>query len=207
MLKFPDRKYDSASSYLRDYAELAEKAFASVSRDGLDKAASLLQDTLERDANIFVCGNGGSAAIANHLVCDHQKGIHTGTHWCPKVVSLSSNIELLTAVGNDIGFEQSFSFPLSLHGRVNDLLITISSSGNSENIVRALDMARSLGMRTIAFTGFKGGRSRVMADASIHVDAQNYGVVEDVHQACMHILAQYIRQTAMSPEQVRESAF
>ncbi|MEJ0005427.1 MAG: SIS domain-containing protein [Steroidobacteraceae bacterium] len=206
-MKFPGRKYDTPSVYLRDYAKLLGEAFTTISLDEFDKAAGVLHDALRRDSTVFVCGNGGSAAIANHLVCDHQKGIHTGTHWRPKVISLSSNIELLTAVSNDIGFEQSFSFPLSLHGRAEDVLITISSSGNSENIINALDMARSLGMRTIAFSGFAGGRSRSMADASIHVDAHNYGVVEDVHQACMHMLAQYIRQAAMHQEQIEQFPF
>jgi D-sedoheptulose 7-phosphate isomerase len=207
MSKFPCKKYDSPSAYLKDYSRLTEEAFSSIAENGLDKAATLIQDALARDATIFVCGNGGSAAIANHLVCDHQKGIHNGTHWCPKVVSLASNIELITAVGNDIGFDQTFSFPLSLHGRDGDLLIAISSSGNSENIVRALDMARSLRMHTIAFTGFSGGRSRAMADASIHVDVNNYGIVEDVHQACMHILAQFIRQAAMPTQHIKEATF
>jgi len=141
------------------------------------------------------------------LSCDHQKGIHGGTHYRPRVVCLSSNVALITAVSNDIGYAESFAFPLSLHGRPGDVLITISSSGNSENIVRALHVAETIGMTRIAFTGFDGGRSRQMADANIHVAAHNYGVVEDVHQACMHVLAQYVRQAAMSEELIRNSVF
>jgi D-sedoheptulose 7-phosphate isomerase len=207
MIRFPDRQYRSAADYLNDYATHVASALQTVSRDSLDRAASLLVAALETDATIFACGNGGSAAIANHLSCDHQKGIHNGTHYRPRVVCLSSNMSLITAVANDIGYAESFSFPLSLHGRSGDLLITISSSGNSENIVRALNVAESLNIRRISFTGFDGGRSRQMADANIHVSAHNYGVVEDVHQACMHILAQYVRQGAMKEELIRGSVF
>jgi phosphoheptose isomerase len=207
MMRFPHRRYRSAAEYLNEYATQVASAIESVSRDALDRAAALLIAGLERDATIFACGNGGSATIANHLSCDHQKGIHKGTNYRPRVVSLSSNVALITAVGNDIGYEECFSFPLSLHGRSGDLLITISASGNSENIVRALQIAESIGMTRIAFTGFDGGRSRQMADANIHVAAHNYGVVEDVHQACMHILAQYVRQAAMSEESIRDSVF
>jgi phosphoheptose isomerase len=207
MTRFPHRRYRSAAEYLNGYATHVASAFESVSRESLDRAASLLVDTLERDATIFVCGNGGSAAIANHLSCDHQKGIHNGTKYRPRVVCLSSNMALITAVANDIGYAESFSFPLSLHGRAGDLLITISSSGNSENIIRVLNVAESLGMGRITFTGFDGGRSRAMANANIHVQAHNYGVVEDVHQACMHVLGQYVRQAAMSDESISGSVF
>jgi D-sedoheptulose 7-phosphate isomerase len=207
MKSFPERRYPSAAEYLNAYGTEVTAAIASVGRDELDRAAALLVACLERDATIFACGNGGSAAIANHLSCDHQKGIHKGTHYRPRVVSLSSNVELITAVSNDIGYAESFAHPLFLHGRSGDLLITISSSGNSENIVRALSVAESLGMTRITFTGFDGGRSQHMADANIHVASHNYGVVEDVHQACMHVLAQYVRHAAMSAELIRDSVF
>jgi D-sedoheptulose 7-phosphate isomerase/D-glycero-D-manno-heptose 1,7-bisphosphate phosphatase len=123
------------------------------------------------------------------------------------VLSLSSNVEIITAVSNDIGYAESFAHPLSLHGRTGDLLIAISSSGNSENIVRALKVAESIGMTRITFTGFDGGRCKELSDANIHVISHNYGVVEDVHQACMHVLAQYVRHAAMSVEAIRDSVF
>jgi D-sedoheptulose 7-phosphate isomerase len=207
MNSFPDRLYPSAADYLDAYGEHVTAAMASVGRDGLDRAAAILSACLDRDATIFACGNGGSAALANHLCCDHQKGLHNGTHHQPKVISLCANSALLTAVSNDIGYGESFAHPLSIHGRRGDVLVTISSSGNSENIVRALAVAESLGMMRITFTGFDGGRSRQMSDANIHVASRNYGVVEDVHQTCMHILAQYLRHKAMAPESLGKSVF
>jgi phosphoheptose isomerase len=87
------------------------------------------------------------------------------------------------------------------------LLIAVSSSGRSPNIVRALEWASAHGMGTIALTGFTGGRSRELADVSIHVESANYGIVEDAHQACMHLLAQYVRQSRMTGEAVATSTF
>jgi D-sedoheptulose 7-phosphate isomerase/D-glycero-D-manno-heptose 1,7-bisphosphate phosphatase len=207
MNSFPIDQYTTAGAYLDDYARQLSAAITTVSREAMNQAASLITAALKRDATIFACGNGGSAAIADHLACDHQKGVHRGTHYRPRVVSLVANVSLLTAVGNDVGYAETFALPLSLHGRPGDLLITISSSGNSENIVRALEVAQSLGVQRVTMTGFHGGRSRAMADANIHVDAHNYGIVEDAHQACMHILAQYVRQAAMSAAAVRDAVF
>lgn len=204
---FPNQHFSSASAYLNQYAAEIATAYATIDREQLNRAAAILVSALDRDATIFCCGNGGSAAISNHMLCDHQKGINADTHFRPKVVSLSSNVELLTAVSNDIGYSDVFAFPLRIHGRSGDVLFAISSSGNSENIVRALATATELGMETISMTGFDGGRSRSMADAAIHVEAQNYGVVEDVHQSCMHILSQYIRHRAMPEELVRQRRF
>ena len=91
---------------------------------------------------VFSCGNGGSAAIANHLQCDHLKGVRTGTDLTPRVVSLSSNIELITAISNDIGYEDVFTYQLQSQSQPGDVLIAISSSGRSPNIARALDVGQ-----------------------------------------------------------------
>jgi phosphoheptose isomerase len=156
---------------------------------------------------VFCCGNGGSAAIANHLLCDHVKGIRTGTDLSPRVVSLSASVELLTAISNDIAFADVFAYQLQAQASQGDVLIAISSSGQSPNIVRALTWARRLGMATIALTGFTGGDAREAADVSVHVDVANYGIVEDLHHAIMHALAQYIRQSRMTAEAIMTSVF
>ena len=99
---------------------------------------------------------------------------------------------------NDIGSEQMFSFQLESLGSEGDVLVAISSSGSSPNIINAVKTAKSLGMRTLSMTGFSGGETAKLADVSLHVDAQNYGVIEDAHQSLMHILAQYMRQLHIS---------
>src|SRR5262249_23472228 len=121
--------------------------------------------------------------------------------------SLSSHLELLTAIANDISYEDIFSYQLRTMARPNDLLITISSSGNSENIVRAIGWAKNNGIPTIAPVGFARRRSSTTADVTVHVHAENYGIVEDVHQSMMHLFAQYLRQSRMRPADIATSKF
>ena len=173
----------------------------------LEKAAAILVEAYTRGATVFACGNGGSAAIANHLQCDHLKAIRTKTDLAPRVVSLSTNIELLTAIANDLAYEEVFTYQLQSQASPGDVLIAISSSGRSPNIVRALSWARDQGLHTIALTGFDGGGARAAAEVSIHVDAANYGIVEDLHQVIMHALAQYIRQSRMTADTISSSVF
>jgi len=204
---FPNRRHPSAGDYFDQYARELATALASIDRAQLDAAIAILTGAHERDATIFCCGNGGSASIANHMVCDHQKGVSCDTSLRPRVISLSSNVEVMTAVTNDIGFADVFAFPLRIHGRKGDVLVAVSSSGKSENIIRALKAAAEVGMETIALTGFDGGDSLKLASATIHVDGWNYGVIEDAHQACMHVLAQYLRHEAMPEELLSKRRF
>jgi D-sedoheptulose 7-phosphate isomerase len=190
---FPDRLIADAGDFANEYFRRLTAAAATVDRVNLAAAGSLIARTIANDGRIYSCGNGGSAAVANHLVCDCLKGIRTGTDISPKVHSFSTTVELLTAIVNDIGSEQMFSFQLESMGEAGDLLIAISSSGSSPNIVRAIETAKRMGVRTIAMTGFTGGQSRVAADISLHVDCDNYGIIEDIHQSLMHVLAQYTR--------------
>jgi phosphoheptose isomerase len=113
----------------------------------------------------------------------------------------------LTAIANDRAYAEVFAFQLGNLARPGDVLITISSSGDSENIVRALAWAADNGLTTIAFSGFSGGRSAELAEINLHVAAANYGVVEDVHQSLMHILAQYVRMSELPSELVHRLAF
>jgi len=144
--------------------------------------------------------HGGSAAISEHFVCDFLKGSSTGTDISPVIYSLSSNVPTLTAVANDIDYESVFSFPLERYGEKGDILICVSSSGNSPNIVKAIKTAKTLGMISVSFVGFSGGKARDESDYSIHIPNENYGVVEDTHHSLMHILAQYVRIKSLTDE-------
>ena len=203
-VRFPSIPIPFANKYFDQYTIELSEALRSINSSAFDKAAAVIEETLENDKTIFSCGNGGSAAIANHLVCDYQKGINSNTKFRPKVVGLASNVELITAVSNDMSYKEVFAMPLQIHGRPGDLLIAISSSGSSENIVSALNSARALGMKSIALTGFDGGRCRDIADISIHVEHWNYGIVEDAHQVCMHSLAQFIRLKGTREDAIAE---
>jgi D-sedoheptulose 7-phosphate isomerase len=205
--KFPSRRYVSAESYFAAYRQELMRAWSTVDTAAVSAAAQFLQECLLRDGIVYACGNGGSAAIANHLLCDYHKGLQTGTAARPRVVSLSSHLELLTAVGNDLGYADTFLFQLRAMARPGDLLLTISASGDSENVVRAAVWAKENGIPVISLAGFSGGRCKSIADVLIHVAAENYGIVEDVHQSVMHLLTQYLRHLMMSSDQIAVSSF
>ena len=206
-MTFPDRSYPSIADYCDDYLARLTRAGASIDRARLARACDLLDAAFARRAWLFVCGNGGSAAIANHLLCDVAKGVQTDTDVLPRVMSLSANIEIVTAIANDIAFEDCFVYQLRTAARPGDLLMTFSASGDSENIVRALDWAGANEVESIALTGFDGGRAASLATINLHVDGDNYGVIEDTHQSIMHMLAQYLRQARMPDALIAERKF
>ena len=206
-MKFPVEIHASASEYWEHYRETVAAAASRVDTAALERAADLLIGLFSSGRTLYVCGNGGSASISNHLLCDFAKGIQTDTTLKPKVVSLSSHLELITAIGNDLEFAEIFAYQLQTFASAGDALLTISASGNSENIVRAVEWARGNGLATIAMTGFEGGRSAALADVNLHVPAKNYGIVEDVHQSIMHVFAQYLRMRLMEPGLVAKRHF
>ncbi|RAU23623.1 phosphoheptose isomerase [Paramagnetospirillum kuznetsovii] len=206
-MSFPEKPHSSIAAFYEAYTGQVTQALASVPKSALAAAEIVLSRALEADAHVYACGNGGSAAISNHLVCDHAKGIQTDTALRPRVHSLSSTMEMLTAIANDLDYAEVFAYQLKTFGRPGDVLITISSSGDSENVVRAVQWAKDNGMATIALTGFTGGRTAKLADVNLHVSADNYGIIEDVHQSLMHVLAQFIRMNRMPRDLVGARKF
>lgn len=165
-----------------------------VDQKQLHKAGELLYNAAKNGGTVFVAGNGGSAAISQHWACDHLKGC-SDVLFKPEVISLADNLPLITAIGNDIGFEDIYSYQLEslVRSSRDDVLVVVSSSGKSPNIVKALMMAQQYHMKSIALTGFDGGSAKDMATVSLHVPINEYEATEDCHQALMHILAKYIR--------------
>lgn len=176
------------------HSTTVEYGLESINLDLLQEAADAILYAIQSGKNIFTCGNGASAAIAQHWACDYTKGcsvIERGVK--PRVISLSANIPLMTAISNDISYDDVYSYQLERLANPGDILITISSSGNSPNVVRAVEVANEMNVNVIALTGFNGGKSRELARYPIHVDVQEYEAAEDVHQAIMHMIAKYIR--------------
>ena len=128
--KFPSRKYPDAGAFVADYAQSIAAALTSVRASEIDRAVAALKQAIRGDRLIFACGNGGSAAIANHLTCDCSKGIATDTTLRPRVMSLSATVELITAIANDVDYAEIFTHQLKNAARPGDVLVTISSSGN-----------------------------------------------------------------------------
>jgi phosphoheptose isomerase len=205
--RFPVAPYASAGSYFGEYAKELARASETIDPVAMERAAAVLIEAYTSGARMFSCGNGGSASIANHIQCDHVKGVRTATDLTPRVLSLSTNVELLTAIANDIGYQDVFVYQLESQAGPGDVLIAVSSSGRSRNIVDALSWARDNGLRTIAMTGFDGGAARTTAEVAIHVDSANYGIIEDLHQAVMHALAQYIRQSRLTADAILTTVF
>jgi len=206
-MTFPDQSYAGAGDYADAYFAFVKAGAAAVDRASLEAAAAILTTVHKDGGMVYSCGNGGSAAIANHLVCDHCKAVQSDTGLHPRIYSLSSHIEIMTAVSNDLSYDEVFAYQLRSLAKPGDALVAISSSGDSENIVRAVTWAKDNDIPVIAMTGFSGGRAAQLADVNLHVPDDNYGVVEDVHQSLMHILAQYIRQAHMDEGTIRQRRF
>jgi len=183
---------DSIEAHVEEYAYALSRALLSVDGKQLNLAIAEIESVRVRQGRVWVAGNGGSAAIADHLLCDWVKGTFKSSQMPVHVHSLTSDVALLTACANDFGYEVGFSRQIEMRAKPGDVLICISSSGNSANILAAMRQARAMGLKTIAFTGFNGGEASRLADISLHVAAHNYGVVEDCHEALMHNIAQYV---------------
>lgn len=199
--------YADINSYMLDYVSSFSEAILQVDHDKLRVAADMLIAAYRGRSAVFVCGNGGSASISDHFGCDHLKGVRSNTDMLPRVVSLACNLPLISAIANDLSYAEVFSYQLQSLAVPGDVLVTVSSSGNSENVVRAIEWARNNSVKTISFTGFSGGRTGTLADINLHVPAENYGVVEDAHQMLMHILAQYIRRSGLTADEIAAISF
>ena len=169
-------------------------AMSTVSETSIKQAYNIL--TLSLGSPVYIFGNGGSAAIADHFCCDYNKGIYYDTGLKTKSISLSSNGPLTSAISNDFSYSHVFARQLDFFSDESfATAIAVSSSGNSLNITEGLKEAKRKNMSTMAFVGFDGGQvlQDKLADCIIHVKSNNYGVVEDAHMAILHSLIQMIR--------------
>ena len=207
MTNFPENKNYTLENFAKEYIDLLSAQFQEINFNTLDKIANAIIESAENGTTIFTCGNGGSSSIAEHLVCDFVKGISTNTNIYTRVFSLLST-PLLTAIANDISYEDVFSFQIDRYGKEGDILFCVSSSGNSENVVKAIQKAKSKGLLTISFVGFNGGKAREESDLAMHIPINNYGLVEDSHHILMHILAQFIRfKSICDAEDIKDIKF
>jgi D-sedoheptulose 7-phosphate isomerase len=205
---FPNHYYHAFEDFMVEYAFEHRKALSTINVDAVAEAAKLIEGRIKHNQTIFVCGNGGSAAIANHLECDFAKGIPTRTtplvYLKPIVVSLC-RLELITAYANDYCYEDTFWRQLEQAARPGDMLIALSASGTSPNVVKAVRNF-SQGPR-VAMTGFNGGTVANLSTVNIHVDSHNYGICEDIFQTVMHMIAQYVRQANMDSQEIGNARF
>jgi len=183
----------NSKDYYTKYINMLNYAISRVEKNSIEAAYKLIKKKILLKNNIFLCGNGGSAAISNHFVCDFQKGLSEIKNLQPKIISLSSNVPLITAIANDINFSDIFLEQFKNLYNKNDLLIIISSSGKSKNIEKLVNYANKKNVETIGLSGFDGGVLRKKSKIKIHVNSNNYGIIEDVHHILLHSLYQSIK--------------
>ncbi len=182
--------------HYENYKRMLNEALDTVDPEAIDAMVYQLLHMARYGHPILVCGNGGSAAITEHMSCDHTKGVAMDTRLKPFMIPLQSNVSLCTAIANDINYDQVFSKQIEWFANPGKPfgLFAVSSSGNSPNIINAIYAAKNAGAATMVMVGFDGGRVKQIADVCIHVKSNNYGVVEDAHQIIMHCMAQYLRK-------------
>jgi len=180
-------------SFVTAYYERFARALLDFDKQPLSGVLSVVDQVLARRGTIWVAGNGGSAAIADHTVCDTSKGTHVEGKPPLRSVSLAANGPMITALANDIAYEKVFSEQLKYYLQDGDAVLLVSSSGNSPNVVEACRYANERGVPTIAFVGFKGGKLAELAKHVVWIPVENYGIVEDAHQSLVHVLTQYLR--------------
>jgi D-sedoheptulose 7-phosphate isomerase len=183
------------NNFHRNYFNNLSNLYKNINLSELNKITQILLKIIKNNKNIYVAGNGGSAAIANHLLCDFNKGIKISSKKVlkPKIISLCNSIEIMTAISNDIGYDRVFSFQLENYAKKGDCLICISSSGQSKNIIKAINFAKKSGIKIILFQGFGKLNKKIKPDYYINLNYKNYGITEDVFQSLMHSISQNIR--------------
>jgi D-sedoheptulose 7-phosphate isomerase len=154
--------------------------------DEIDRVIQALFAAVTDDRQVFIVGNGGSAATASHMACDLAK-VRSGTRRL-RALALTDNVALITAHGNDLGYQQIFAEQLRSLANPGDVLVVISASGNSPNILEAVETARTLGVQTVGLIGFGGGAVQSMLDHHVLVMSDGYGPVEDIHMVLNHVI-------------------
>jgi D-sedoheptulose 7-phosphate isomerase len=180
--------------FIEGYFRTLTEVIARIPRADLAKALEVLETAWADKRRVFLAGNGGSAATASHMANDLMKGVAKGGGAGVQAISLADNVALLTAIANDEDYRDIFAGQLEVLGRPGDVLIAISGSGNSPNIVRAVEVARHLGLRTIGFLGMGGGKVGTMTDVTVIVPSDDYGPIEDLHMVFDHLLTAYLRR-------------
>ena len=175
-------------SFAAEYRSKLQRTLDSVDLAQVDQLVEVFRKARAEQRQIFLCGNGGSAATANHFACDIVKGASYGRAERFRVMALSEQVPTMTAYANDVGYEVVFSEQLENFAREGDVLLVISGSGNSPNILRALETAKRKGCYTVALTGRGGGKAAPMADMSIVVADDHMGRIEDAHMIITHMV-------------------
>lgn len=188
---------------IQSYLDCEVSVLKALDIDRINEVLNLLEQALERESTIYIFGNGGSAATASHYQNDFNKGVseHTQKKFC--FHCLNDNIATLMAVANDISYEEVFRFQLTGRLRPGDLVIGISGSGNSANVLRAVEYAKEQGNLVIGITGYNGGKLKELADYSLHAPINSMQITEDVHMIFDHLMMSVFYKTMCGIEHLK----
>ena len=184
-------------AFASDYKRRLLAALDTVELDRVEELIQVFRKARDEGRQIFVFGNGGSAATANHFACDVVKGASYGREKRFKIMSLSEQIPTMTAYSNDVGYESVFVEPLKNFARPGDIAMGISGSGNSENVIQAINFANGIGCYTVGLSGLTGGRLRPSVNLSVHVSDGHMGRVEDAHFFICHMVCYCFMDTGV----------
>lgn len=180
---------------IREYFEQLRETIEKLNLEEITEAVEAIKRAYDREATIYIFGNGGSAATASHFVCDFNKGISDRKEKKFNLVCLSDNIPQLTAIANDISYDEVYRYPLRNKLKNTDLVIAVSGSGNSKNVINAVEYAKGVGCEVIGITGYAGGKLRELSDYKMHVDVNDMQITEDVHMAFDHMMYRVLNYT------------
>ena len=183
-----------SNNFIRTYLDNLNQAIQELPISDIEIVVEVIYQAYKRGSQIFIMGNGGSAATASHFACDLGKGTVQPGKGRFRVISLNDNVPLLTALANDIGYDDVFSEQLKNLVQPQDIVIAITGSGNSPNMLKAVECAKEHNATTIGFIGFGGGKLKDMVDYHITISSCDYGNVEDIHLILEHSISAYFRE-------------
>jgi D-sedoheptulose 7-phosphate isomerase len=189
-----DYVFDSDHMFFSDYSKRLTESLDEINWTEVLRLSKELLSAKNRGSRVFLCGNGGSAANANHIANDLVYAVTERTGFGFDAVSLTANSAVLTCLANDVGYENIFSEQLAVSGRENDLLLVLSGSGNSKNIFNALIMAKKMGMCTSAILGFDGGTCKGITDLPVHVEVNDMQISEDIQLVLGHMIMKWLKK-------------
>jgi D-sedoheptulose 7-phosphate isomerase len=181
-------------SHVADYLDRLSRSLDGISSAEISDIGDTLYRAYQMGAGVYIVGNGGSASTASHMAADLSKNTIGPNMRRFRVMSLNDNMSLVTALANDVGYDSVFREQLVNLIQPGDVLIAISASGNSPNVVQAIEYARAQHAETVGLLGFGGGKSATLVDRAVVVNSNDYGVVEDAHLVVNHILVEYFQQ-------------
>jgi len=187
---------EKLSSYLENYKIRLNILLNLIEIDVLEQVVTCMINAFKNGNTVYVAGNGGSAATASHMEADFSFFVRYFTKFRPRMIALTDNVPLMTAIGNDNAFEDIFVEQMKGHFSKGDVLISISASGNSANVIKAVELANELGGTTIAFVGFQGGKLKEVSKIAMHTPNPkgDYGPIEDLHMIFGHLIVNYLSE-------------